>query len=407
MDTSKWEWFRYDEIFDIKKGKRLTKADMTDGNIRYIGAIDSNNGLSALIGNNSQLHSGNTISVSYNGSIGYAFYQDKEFWATDDVNVLYPRFQLNRNIAMYLCALIEREQYRYCYGRKWDLETMKASKIKLPAIKRMVEEKEIVEPDWQFMETFIRDRIIPQLPKKAQKVWLLKYDTKPQKPETMKLVTDEWKWFKYSDVFSEIGIAPSKDLNSLENVDDGGIVYLSRSVDNNGYECKVKRIEKHITKGGFISIVMVGIPASAFYQPNEVICAQNILVLRSPFVNEYSALFLCTIIEKEKYRFSYGRTLSKGYIAQHKIKLPAIKRMVEGNEIYEPDWQFMEDYIKSLPYSKNIEPSDPNEVVDELVEMKKEMIKMRRAMETQQNPSNLVNYGTVNIIDNSKNFKLD
>ena len=65
----------------------------------------------------------------------------------------------------------------------------------------------------------------------------------------------------------------------------------------------------------------------------------------------------------------------------------------------EPDWQFMEDYIKSLPYSKNIEPSKPNEVVDELVEMKKEMIKMRRAMEAQQSSGSLVNYGTVNIYE--------
>ena len=75
-----------------------------------------------------------------------------------------------------------------------------------------------------------------------------------------------------------------------------------------------------------------------------------------------------------------------------KIKLPATP---SG----EPNWQFMEDYIKSLPFSRNIEPSKPNEVVDELVEMKKEMIKMRRAMEAQQSPSNLVNYGTVNIYE--------
>lgn len=72
----------------------------------------------------------------------------------------------------------------------------------------------------------------------------------------------------------------------------------------------------------------------------------------------------------------------------------------------EPNWQFMEDYIKSLPYSKNLEPSNPNEVVDELVEMKKEMIKMRRAMEAQQNASNFVNYGTININDNSHNFHI-
>ena len=31
METKSWKWFRYDEVFVIKKGKRLTKADMLDG----------------------------------------------------------------------------------------------------------------------------------------------------------------------------------------------------------------------------------------------------------------------------------------------------------------------------------------------------------------------------------------
>ena len=384
MDTSTWKWFRYDEIFDIRKGKRLTKENMTEGSIRYIGAIDSNNGLSAYICNDSQLHQGNTISVSYNGSIGFAFYQEKEFWATDDVNVLYPKFLLNRYIAMFLCHLIEREQYRFCYGRKWDLEAMNKSKIKLPVTSEGT-------PDWKFMEDFVKDQIIPQLPKKAQKVWLQKYDTQPMQQEKMKLNTDEWKWFLPSDIFTEISIAPSSDLNSLE-LDPFGVNYLSRAVVNNGYECKVKRDESKVTRGNFISVVMVGVPSFAFYQKNDVICSQNILVLRYPAINQYNALFLCTILQKDGYRYSYGRTLSKANFLQTKIKLPVTP---SG----EPDWQFMEDYIKSLPFSRNIEPSKPNEVVDELVEMKKEMIKMRRAMEAQQSPSNLVNYGTVNIYE--------
>ena len=384
MDTSTWKWFRYDEIFDIRKGKRLTKENMTEGSIRYIGAIDSNNGLSAYIGNDSQLHQGNTISVSYNGSIGFAFYQEKEFWATDDVNVLYPRFSLNRYIAMFLCHLIEREQYRFCYGRKWDLEAMNKSKIKLPVTSEGT-------PDWKYMEDFVKDQIIPQLPKKAQKVWLQKYDTQPMQQEKMKLNTEEWKWFLPSDIFTEISIAPSSDLNSLE-LDPFGVNYLSRAVVNNGYECKVKRDESKVTRGNFISVVMVGVPSFAFYQKNDVICSQNILVLRYPAINQYNALFLCTILQKDGYRYSYGRTLSKANFLQTKIKLPVTP---SG----EPDWKFMEDYIKSMPFSRNIEPSKPNEVVDELVEMKKEMIKMRRAMEAQQSPSNLVNYGTVNIYE--------
>lgn len=153
LNTSNWKWFRYDEIFEIKKGKRLTKADMQDGNIPYIGAIDSNNGISAYISNDVHLHQGNTITVSYNGSIAEAFYQTTKFWATDDVNVLYPKFTLNRYIAMFLITLIHREKYRFNYGRKWDKELMEASLIKLPAVKIAPSE---YEPDWQFMEDYIK-----------------------------------------------------------------------------------------------------------------------------------------------------------------------------------------------------------------------------------------------------------
>lgn len=146
-----WGWFEIgdERLFKIEKGKRLTKADMIDGNIPYIGAIDSNNGLSALIANNEQLHEANTITVSYNGSIAEAFYQDKEYWATDDVNVLYPNFALNKYIAMFIITILHNEKYRFNYGRKWKKELMEKSKIKLPV-------DESGNPDWLFMEDFIK-----------------------------------------------------------------------------------------------------------------------------------------------------------------------------------------------------------------------------------------------------------
>jgi hypothetical protein len=149
LNTKKWKWFRYDEIFYIKKGKRLTKADQIDGKINYIGAIDSNNGITAKISNNEHLHKKNTITVSYNGSIAEAFYQTEPFWATDDVNVLYPKFKLNPYIAMFLCTLIYKEKYRFNYGRKWDKEEMQQSKIKLPVTNDNL-------PDWLFMENYIK-----------------------------------------------------------------------------------------------------------------------------------------------------------------------------------------------------------------------------------------------------------
>lgn len=149
LDTSNWKSFSLGRLFNIQKGKRLTKADMIPGAIRYIGAIDSNNGVSAHIANKEHLHDPNTITVSYNGSIAETFYQEEPFWATDDVNVLYPRFDMNRYRAMFLCAIIEREKYRFSYGRKWDKELMVKSRIRLPATPDG-------KPDWKWMENYIK-----------------------------------------------------------------------------------------------------------------------------------------------------------------------------------------------------------------------------------------------------------
>lgn len=146
-----WKEFFLGDLFKIKKGKRLTSDAQTDGNTPYIGAIDSNNGVANYIGQ-AAIHDGNTISLSYNGSVGEAFYQPKAFWATDDVNVLYFKekngITFNKYIALFICAVLRQEKYRYSYGRKWVLESMCSTIIKLPA--------KDDKPDYDFMENYMR-----------------------------------------------------------------------------------------------------------------------------------------------------------------------------------------------------------------------------------------------------------
>ncbi len=154
FDTTVWKWFQLggeDGLFDIRKGKRLTSEDQTDGNTPYIGAIDSNNGVSNLIGQ-SPIHEGNTISLSYNGSVGEAFYQPLPYWATDDVNALYLRPEngtLCPATGLFICSVLKHDKYRYSYGRKWTLDNMNDTKIKLPATPDG-------KPDWQWMENYIK-----------------------------------------------------------------------------------------------------------------------------------------------------------------------------------------------------------------------------------------------------------
>lgn len=143
--------FSMGSLFEICKGKRLTKANMKPGTIRFIGATSENNGITNKISNNSHIHPSNTITVTYNGSVGEAFYQTEQFWASDDVNVLYSKYTINENIALYFLAPIRKKGKGYAYSFKWTKEKMKEDTIWVPC--KMVDGKYVC--DYAFMETYI------------------------------------------------------------------------------------------------------------------------------------------------------------------------------------------------------------------------------------------------------------
>ena len=148
LNTSDWKEFLLSDIFDIRKGKRLTKENQTMGDTPFIGATAKNNGITSYIGQE-YLHEGNTISLTYNGSVGEAFYQPKPFWASDDVNVLYPKdFVLTENIALFFCAILRLEKQMWSYARKWNLEKMNDTSIRLPV-------NSCNEPNYGMIETYM------------------------------------------------------------------------------------------------------------------------------------------------------------------------------------------------------------------------------------------------------------
>lgn len=165
LNIQGWTWFSLGKLFDIRKGKRLTSADQEEGNNNYVGAIDSNNGIANHIGQ-APIHEANTISLSYNGSVGEAFYQSEPYWATDDVNALYSRYSgFNKQIGLFMTTVIRQEKYKFSYGRKWTLENMNNTDIKLP-IQRDNNGNPVIDdnrtysdngyiPDWQYMEDYI------------------------------------------------------------------------------------------------------------------------------------------------------------------------------------------------------------------------------------------------------------
>lgn len=148
-DTESWALFSLDDLFTVKKGKRVTKANREPGTTRFIGASEKNNGITDFcdLEPNFEPH---CLTVPYNGnSVGVAFYQDQPFFACDDVQVLIPKSDVSRLALLFVAAVIRFERSRFTYGYKWNLARMKKTQIRLPT-------KKDGTPDWDYMESVMR-----------------------------------------------------------------------------------------------------------------------------------------------------------------------------------------------------------------------------------------------------------
>ena len=143
-----WKQIRLDCLFEIRKGRRVTKADRVSGQTRFVGASEFNNGITDLAGLPAVFQA-NTITVAYNGSVGSAFYQDQPYFACDDVNVLVPRAPMSRWALLFVATVIRHERTRYTYGYKWTLSRMNATKIRLPT-------NQAGNPYWEYIDRFMQ-----------------------------------------------------------------------------------------------------------------------------------------------------------------------------------------------------------------------------------------------------------
>lgn len=330
IDTSKWQTFYYHEIFTIKKGKRLIKDDFVRGTTPFIGAIDSNNGYRDFIGQE-PIHEGNTITVNYNGSVGEAFYQPNPFWASDDVNVLYPKFSLNKYIALFLIPLIRKEIYRFNYGRKWESTRMRESTIKLPVIK-----KDIL--DLEFMESYVRNLDCSEIIEDE----FSNETSKSFSKSKINLSLKSWEYFEMPLLFKLTGTKTTSILE-LEEYGEGSYPYVTTQATNNG----IGGFFDYYTEEGNVLTVDSAVIGYCSYQPFNFSASDHVEKLTPRFeMNKYVAEFLVTIINKEQYRFNYGRKASQKRLKELRIYLPS----KDG----QPDFTFMEEYIKSLPFSLSL-----------------------------------------------------
>jgi type I restriction enzyme M protein len=171
--------------------------------------------------------------------------------------------------------------------------------------------------------------------------------------KNIEIKAENWKDFKLNDLFR---IDKGERLVKLER-ELGTIPLLTASAFNNGISNYIDYESFNESKKLFENKITVDMFCSVFYHDYQYFSDDNIHTLSFSnkdfevyYENKYVNLFLVTILKELQSKFDYGRQVRLKRFEEEIISLPYKK--VKDKDI--PDFEFMENFIKSLPYSKSI-----------------------------------------------------
>ena len=148
LHTEKWELFKIGSLFTIKGAKgvplRVVEA-FGVGEYPYVTTRATNNGVRGFFDTKTEDPGVLTVDSAVRG---YCSYQSLPFSASDHVEKLTPKFDMDIYVAMFLVTILNVEQYRYNYGLKCSQGRIKESEIRLPVDSNG-------EPDYDFMREYI------------------------------------------------------------------------------------------------------------------------------------------------------------------------------------------------------------------------------------------------------------
>jgi len=137
------------------------------------------------------------------------------------------------------------------------------------------------------------------------------------------------------------------DKNKLILSDKKEMPYITRTDINNGINLFIQDNQLAKYKKNEGNVITIGLDTqTVFYQAYNFFTGQNIQVMKHDFLNKYNALFLIPLIKIQMEKFNWGGNgATLGRLARTKIMLPV-------NEKKEPDFEYMEQYMKNLTYKK-------------------------------------------------------
>lgn len=353
LDMSSWKSFTFGELIDdIYKAEPHSKVllnvrDRPRGDdVPFVTRTESSNSVDCYVSSSDvDTEPGNALVVGDTTST--ISYQSDAFSTGDHIVVIRANW-LNVWTGLFIVTLLRKERFRYSYGRAFRIPAIKEVQLLLPA-------KKDGTPDWQWVERYMKSL-------KAKPL-----STNNGIDHVLPLDTRAWHPFLLCRLF-DAGMGNGIDAITT-STDKPKYNYVSRNSNENGVTMRVDEIEgERPFSAGSLTLALGGSYLGAcFAQDEPFYTAQNVAVLQDTHSIPIEAkLFVATLVRFEstiKYQ-AFGRELNAHYKKDFTVRLP-IRRTDDGSpyidenheysdEGYLPDWKYMRDYIKHLPYADRL-----------------------------------------------------
>lgn len=324
IDTSSWKEFRVGELFSCETTLGIpSKNDLEDGNINYITRSAIDNGFSGICGNEDHKNKGNCITIGAEGFV--AFWQSDDFVAGNKVYAL-RHHNMNEINGLFVCSALNALSNRYSFADARVLDKIKVEIIKLPATSEG-------QPDWDYMESYMK-AVMEESEKSLENL---------RKADDVKHLIDvsEWGEFSCRNLFEckNTGNILARDVEN----GSGTTPFVTASGYNNGVVGYIDASKYDIIKGH--CILVGGKTFTITYQKDDFVSndSHNFTIRVKDYnISDLCYLYLVSAIYTYfGQKYSWNDAVTKDKLMADNIPLP-----IDTNG--EPNWQYMEDYMRII-----------------------------------------------------------
>lgn len=330
----KWKDFLLLDLFTYQKGNQKNMNALTDGVTPLVSAKKIENGYKGFYNiDDKELFKGHCLTLNNDGDggAGLSYYQPISFALDTHVTALYPKNVMSKNVMLYIACCISKQSVLFGHGHSINTSRLNHLTIMLPC------DSSGESPNYAFMEEYMRKMEEKLLTR--YKGYIEKKNLKCQNGRG-KMKDCRWKEFDVKEVFPNI--LRGRRLKTDDHI-KGAMPYVSSSAMDNGVDNFISNNQGVRIFNNCLTIANSGSVGATFYHPYSFVASDHVTSLANEEFNKYIYLFGGNIASRLSEKYSFNREIKDSRLQREKMMLPV-------NDNDEPDYEYMEEYMRNIEY---------------------------------------------------------